>query len=205
MMKILFLFYTTLILISTAVFILFQPFTYIDNNKSYIDCADGSRYEASPNFIFALDKTLDPFNDKKARKLCQFKIISDYNDIYQTPKAVNYTFVPKNEEESSWPNALFASILLFLIGYYFLKSVTKLTFKNLVHNRILFLVANLVALLIYILFLHKPVMRLYCHNQVTTKLYYFHQSIKKNGASERLEDNDHISTFAQSLYEKCLH
>ncbi|MBI2641193.1 hypothetical protein HYW87_01190 [Candidatus Roizmanbacteria bacterium] len=96
---------------------LFRPFMYIDNDHSYILCnKDKIRYELGPNVIFAIDKKLDPFNDAKARKLCEHQIIRDYINSYPVPEKINYTFLPQKLQESSWLGALFSAILTFAVG-----------------------------------------------------------------------------------------
>ena len=115
------IFYITLygivLALSFSIALTFAPFEYVDNDHSYISCFnDGKKYEASPNYIFALDTKLDSFNDIKARKLCEHKIISDYINSYSTPAIVNYQFLPAVTEDSSWLNVAFVFLLTFFSG-----------------------------------------------------------------------------------------
>ena len=119
--------YSLLITLSFSISLFFMPFKYVDNDHSYISCfSDGRRYETSPNYIFALDDKLDSFNDIKARKLCEYKIISDYNNTYSTPASVNYEFLPVVFQDSSWLNVIFVFLLTFVIGSALLESMGKL-------------------------------------------------------------------------------
>ncbi|OGK22183.1 hypothetical protein A2866_03430 [Candidatus Roizmanbacteria bacterium RIFCSPHIGHO2_01_FULL_39_8] len=102
---------------TVSAFMLFRPFTYVENDHTYILCHTNQvRYETSPNLIYAIETKLDSFNDAKARKLCTYHIISDYINMYKVPKEVNYTFLPDKRTESGWLNALFGGFLVFLFG-----------------------------------------------------------------------------------------
>ena len=123
--------YSFILALSIAAFMVFRPGNYIDNDHSYIRCQQSKiSYETSPNFIFALDKNLDPFNDVKARKLCGLSIIKDYDNVYPAPKEKNYIFLPAIQPESSWFNALFGSILTFIIGTFVVEFAAKLFLKK---------------------------------------------------------------------------
>lgn len=109
--------YSLVFSFAIAAILVFRPFTYVENDHTYILChTDQVRYETSPNFIYAIETKLDSFNDAKARKLCAYHIISDYINMYKIPKEVNYTFLPDKRTESAWPNALFGGFLVFLLG-----------------------------------------------------------------------------------------
>ncbi len=116
--------YSIIICLSLVAFSIFKPFTYIDNDHSYIHCFNDSiSYETSPNLIFAVDKKLDAFNDEKARKLCQYKIISDYINYYKKPAQVNYELLPAYAQKSSWPAAVFAFWLTFILGSFITEAI----------------------------------------------------------------------------------
>ena len=119
--------YSIVLALSFSSFLLFRPYEYVDNDHSYIRCfKDGISYETSPNLIFAIDTKLDSFNDAKARKLCEHKIISDYINSYSTPPKINYEFLPALSEKSSWPAALFVFLLTFLAGSFVVEVFAKL-------------------------------------------------------------------------------
>lgn len=102
-----------------------KPFSYVDSFKSYIVCNDGSRFDLASNYIFALEEKLDDSNDKKARKLCDYKIIRDYIDSYKAPNTINYTFYPVIKQESSYLNALFVALLAFFPGFLVIEVLRK--------------------------------------------------------------------------------
>ena len=108
--------YAVMLGFSLSSLIILKPFLYTENNESYIICNDTSRFEIGPNFIFAFENKLDPVNDAKARKLCQYKIISDYSNVYETPKNTNYKFYPVLKQESSWANAIFIFFIMVNIA-----------------------------------------------------------------------------------------
>ncbi|MBI2641195.1 hypothetical protein HYW87_01200, partial [Candidatus Roizmanbacteria bacterium] len=113
-MKFKIVFYTLFIAVCLSTLILFKPFRYVDNQKSYIVCKkDNSHFEIGPNLIYTFTQSLDDFNDKKARKLCEYKTIRDYADSQKTPQEVNYIFYPVYTTESSWSDVLFSSMLIF--------------------------------------------------------------------------------------------
>ena len=117
--------YVFFISISIGVFFIFKPFQYIDNQKSYLICTkDQSRFEIGPNLIYAFSRSLDSYNDKKARKLCEYKTIRDYADSQKTPETVNYKFYPVYTNESSWLNAIQAGVYTFIV-LAFLIELTK--------------------------------------------------------------------------------
>ncbi len=114
--------YATLVALSFGAFIVFRPFMYVENNQSSIICTkDKHTYETAPNLIFAIDDVLDEFNDAKARKLCEFQIIHDYDNTFKTPIHKNYMFIPKKEQESSLFNGLFASGVVFILGAFIIE------------------------------------------------------------------------------------
>lgn len=126
-----FVFHTVVVAIAFTASSIYRPFTFVDNDHSYVLChQSNTKYETSPNLIFAVDEKLDPFNDKKARKLCQYQIIKDYGDTYATPGQINYTFLPALRQESSWLQAAFA----FFIVYVFGSVVISLIFKPMTKN-----------------------------------------------------------------------
>ncbi|MBI4009310.1 hypothetical protein HY357_03685 [Candidatus Roizmanbacteria bacterium] len=117
--------YILLTSLSLAVFRLYKPYLYIENNTSYVICNDGSRFETGPNSIFSFDKKLDLFNEKKAKKLCQYKIIRDYGDMYKTSNEINYQFHPVEVEESSWITAILAFYIFFVSGAFVIEIIKR--------------------------------------------------------------------------------
>ena len=115
-------FYILLFTLSLAVGHIFKPYPYIDNEKSQIVCLKNNQsFEAGWNFIYTFEDTLDNFNDKKARKLCEYNIIKDYADTVQVPKEVNYRFEPKYIQESSWVDAIFMASATLILGIIFIE------------------------------------------------------------------------------------
>ena len=110
------LLYLLLISSSLGVFYIFRPFKFIDNSKSYLLCQNNNKFFIGPNLVFTFDGLLDSYNDKKARKLCEYSLIRDYADTLKTPPAVNYGFTPVYSQESSWSNTAFAFFLAFSLG-----------------------------------------------------------------------------------------
>lgn len=118
--------YSLVFALSMSSFIIFRPFFYVDNDTSTVVCnKDQKSYEISPNLIYSVDQKLDPGNDKKARKLCEYQIISDYTDVYKAPMEKNYIFAHSMEQESSWPNAVFAAFLIFFLGSAFVELILR--------------------------------------------------------------------------------
>ncbi len=108
----------------------FKPYAYVENNTSYLMCDDGSRFETGPNSIFSLESRLDPVNDKKARKLCQYKIIRDYGDTYKASSQINYRFYPDIKNESSWINAVLAGVTVFILGSVLIEALSVTLFHK---------------------------------------------------------------------------
>ena len=124
------IFYFFLTSLSLGVFRLFKPYISVENNTSYLICEDKTRFEIGPNSIFALDNKLDKVNDQKARKLCQYKIIRDYGNIYQPVDNINYLFYPVMVEESSLITALFVAVLFFSLGALIIETVKQTIFGS---------------------------------------------------------------------------
>ena len=71
-------------------------------------------------------------------------------------------------------------------------------------NIYIFVLTIFLAFLIYQFFLKQYASQTYCKNQADFKSYKFNQSIKKNGAPEKIEQNEEVKKFLASLYNKCL-
>ena len=194
--------YSLIIFLSISVFMLFRPFPYVDNDRSYILCyTNRVRYEITPNLIFAVDSQLDNFNDSKARKLCAYQIISDYNNVYPTPKEKNYTFLFAKTTQSSWPNALFAAFLVYLSGLVLVRSLGILRHPP---NKKYFLISLIFGFIIYFFFIKDPANKLFCKRQADFKLYNFLKAVKKNSAPEKIELNEEVKKFVSNLYNDCI-
>ena len=76
-----------------------------------------------------------------------------------------------------------------------MKNITKL---------ILLFVIGALGLLLYLLILKAPIDSLYCKKQISLRLYNFRQAVKKNGADEKVEENEDIKKFLSILYNECL-
>lgn len=150
-----FLIYLILIAVSGGIFYIFRPFTYIDNNKSYLICEKGNSYIIGPNLVYSFSGKLDNFNDKKARKVCEYGVIRDYGDTFKTPLKINYTFYPITSQESSWLQSCFAFLLSMIFGTILIETLTIpfsfLAFKKnhitntLFGKRLLKVLANLIT------------------------------------------------------------
>lgn len=217
-------FYSLVLAISFSVSLIFAPFTFIDNDHSYIRCfKDGRKYETSPNYIFALDTKLDSFNDIKARKLCEHQIIRDYINSYPTPPVLNYEFLPAKAEDSSWMNVFFVFLLSFFAGTALIELSGRLLkykinpFKQIapsffqefsrfmqVKNILLVFITILLAGFFYRFILQKESLELYCRKQTDLKLYKFRQAVTKNGADKKLEENEEVKKFITGLFNGCL-
>lgn len=212
MLLIYYILYILLSAVAIASLMIFRPFPYVDNNQSYIQCfTDGIGYETSPNLIFALDTKLDSFNDSKARKLCAYHIISDYINMYQTPKEQNYMFLPAKLQDSSWLNAVFVGFVVFALGFLCIERIWKWNlFLIFLHDmkKLSYLIFPIVIMafgfLLYFLLMRHPAAKLYCQRQVDYKLHNFRQSVRRNGAPENIEENTAVKKFLKSLYDDCL-
>lgn len=122
-------FYTLILALAAGSFIIFRPIVYVDSTKAKIYCADGKEYGANAVFIFSLNGGLDEFNDKKARKLCEYGTIFDYQDAFAIPAKINYRFDPVFYQESSYPEAGLGFILTFTIGAFIIETVSFIFFK----------------------------------------------------------------------------
>ena len=123
--------YCISIALCIGVFIIYRPYVYVDNITSSITCdTNGSSFETRPNFIYTFTDSLDTFNDKKARKLCEYGLIKDYSDSLKNLSSVNYVFKPIYIQESSWIDAVIAFFISFLICIACIEIVRKIFFKK---------------------------------------------------------------------------
>lgn len=116
--------------IVTCVFFIYRPYSYIDNIRSYITCNQtGEKFEIGPNLIYTFTGSLDGFNDKKARKLCQYGLIRDYADNLKTPSVKNYNFYPIYTKESNWIDDAVITSIIFIIGACTISFICKINPK----------------------------------------------------------------------------
>ena len=133
--------YLILISFSLGVFYVFRPFKFIDNSKSYLLCKNNYRYFIGPNLVYSFNGRIDTYNDKKARKVCEYGIIRDYSDTFKTP-SLNYIFNPVYSQESSWFDAAFSFFLAIAVGTILTETIVKIItlsfFKKNLTNSIFF-------------------------------------------------------------------
>lgn len=198
-----FIILTLTFLFSAGAFFLFKPFKYIDNDKSTILCQSGAVFTIGPNYIYSLDDKLDRFNDDKARKLCQFNTIRDYNNTYQVPKIINYQFNPVSWQNSNWGDAVLVASTVILIGWFALGFFLKDDYKKYLSYRFIFL-CLLFSCLIFLVFLKKPVAKLYCQRQSAEKVVNFRNSAFKYGVISIPLEDKHIKDSLAGINDKCL-
>jgi hypothetical protein len=121
--------YLILAAFSAGVFLVFLPFKYVDPIESLIHCYSGRAYAPNAALIFSVDGKLDQFNDEKARKLCTYGVVRDYQDFYQAPDKINYWFTPIYSQESSIAEALLASFVIFSLGAAIIETIS-VVFRN---------------------------------------------------------------------------
>ena len=104
-----------------------KPYTYADPNKSLIECANGRTYsEAQAGVsLYSLNSTDGSLlesaarEDQKIRKLCEYNIVSDYLNQYETPQFNNYTTEIKYSTSGSWESVIYwligGAIVVFII------------------------------------------------------------------------------------------
>jgi hypothetical protein len=178
-------------------FIIFKPFTYVDNDKSKIVCNNnGASFDAGPNYIYTLDQSLDGFNDVKARKLCEFNTIRDYIQAYKTP-SMNYQFKPVYTTNSSWGDALLMTLITFVVGTFAIEIAKKRT-------ALTFLFLAVFIFLSYFLYFQKNALKIFCQRQIAEKVVNFRNSAYKGGVIAVPEEDTHIKSLVNSLNKQCL-
>lgn len=203
--------YSILISISLGAFIIFQPFRFVDNEKSQVICdKNGAAFDIGPNYVYAFGQTLDDFNDKKARKLCEYNIIRDYGDLYRIPDAVNYKFKPVFAKDSSWADATVIFVTSFLAGSLVIEIIKKIarmlsraTPKNFFRPKY-FLLLTLFTSLSFILFVRKPATKILCFRQFAQEVVNFRTAAFKYGVYRIPEEDKHIESLFKPVYNQCL-
>lgn len=212
-----FYFISYVILISAAlgIFYIFKPYTYIDNAASTVACKNGNQYEIGWNFIYTFNDKLDDFNDVKARKVCEYGAIKDYGNTLKAPEAINYKLQPVYIQESSWADAIFMFFVTLIFG-----AITTETFRSIYFIHIkkakppespnkLYLKIYLALLLflvptIFFVIIKKPAQVVFCKRQVARKVNNFKRVIFKYGIVPIPEEDKHIKSILNPLYESCL-
>ena len=202
--------YVLLLVISFSVFYIFKPYSYVDNATSHIICNKNSAsFESGWNFVYAFDAKLDEFNDIKARKMCEYNLVKDYDNTVKTPPEVNYRFEPNYIKESSWADTIFMASATLIFGFIFIEFV-KLKFTthtSLVRSHQIgkfILLATIFACGLFYFFLYKPAASIFCKRQIARKVNNFKRVIFKYGIFPIPEEDAHIKSLTPGLYQRCL-
>lgn len=202
------LLYPIIISVSLGTLYIFKPYTYIDNAKSLIVChKNHASFEIGWNFIYTFDDKLDPWNDEKARKICEYNVIKDYINTVQTPKEINYRFEPKYIQESSWLDSILMFFATLVAGIFFLEVTKKILIgetSDRIWSRAYAFISIILAIVLFLFILKKPAAMIYCKRQVARKVNNFKRVIFKYGVFPIPEEDKHISSLLNPLYEKCL-
>lgn len=206
------LLYGVLIGLFMYVFFIFRPFTYIDNDASQIVCTkSGGEFTIGPNYIYTFENKLDAFNDSKARKLCEYGVIRDYGNTYQTPRSLNYRFTPVFAKDSSWGDAILMGIAVFILGAALIESLKKgilfLTQEKERHQQlslIYLIVSVFLGIIFFMAVLRKPTRIAFCTREIARKVVNFRNSAFKYGVISVPEEDIHIRDSSRVLYQKCL-
>lgn len=216
MSKPLFLFYLLLygILIgfSLSVFFIFKPFPYVDNDASQIVCTkSGGSFTIGPNYIYTFGSKLDSFNDAKARKLCEYGVIRDYGNTYQTPQRLNYRFKPVFVKDSSWGDSILMGVAVFLLGATFIEMIKKgiifLAKQKERHQQLslmYFICSIFLGIVFFAIVLRAPTQNAFCTRKIARQVVNFRNSTFKYGVISVPEEDIHIRDSGQVLYQKCL-
>lgn len=73
-----------------------------------------------------------------------------------------------------------------------------------INKLVLFFIIGIFGIVFYFIIFQTFFDQLYCQKQIDLKVYSFRQAVKKNGADEKLEENDEIKRFLVELYKDCL-
>ncbi len=209
-------FYIVVLTIALGVLYNFKPYSYVNNEKSYILCKKNNMtYEVGWNFIYSFDRKLDSFNDVKARKLCEYGSIKDYGNTLKTPTTVNYQFHPVLIQESNWADAIVMFFASLIIGMLFIETMRILfhtihkekTYSYFFDRRSFaqfFLITIIFASILFLILLHKPAAMVYCKRQVARKVNSFKRIIFKYGVFPIPEEDININTHLIPLYKQCM-
>ncbi len=198
--------YLVLTTLSVGVFFIFRPFILLDNSKSYLLCKNNYRYFIGPNLVYSFDGKIDAYNDKKARKVCEYGIIRDYGDTFKTP-SLNYDFNPIYSQESSWSNAAFAFFLAFCLGAILIEVTFKavsllfLTKKQMLQFILIIFFLNITGGIFFNFLMKKPAAEVFCQKKVNTMILNFKLSINFTSQSE---EEKYVNGFTKQLYQQCL-
>jgi len=207
------LIYAVITTVSLFVFFIFLPYKFIDHNKTKILCfKNNASYEIGPNLIYILDEKPDPITEKNIRKLCEYAIINDSQDVYKTPEKINYTLSVGYEKEGSWGDVVLISIVAFLLMTVAIDKFGKLiisNFKFQILNQFLkFKFSNIIGiilgLILFLLFLYNPTKRLYCERQMASRNNNFKRSAYGYGLKRIQQEEPQMKSLLKQAYDSCL-
>lgn len=103
-----------------------RPQKFINTDQSYIACENGKRYELKRNGFDLNLKTKELVDHEKenARKLCEYRVRSDFLGKYELPENKNYTLVFIFETQGSYLEmfgAFFGYLILTQLLFRFIK------------------------------------------------------------------------------------
>lgn len=198
--------YVIIFSIAYSVFYIFKPYKYVDNATSKIICDKNSaQFDTGWNFVYTFNQQLDQFNDKKARKMCEYNVIKDYADTLKTPPAVNYRFVPQFTHESNWTDALIMFFAPLILGTIFIEAARNVLHKSLlIHQALIILLSALLGFFLFFVVLKKPAAEIFCARQVARKVNNFKRVVFKFGVFPIPEENSYIQSILPDLYQNCL-
>ncbi|OGK16198.1 hypothetical protein A2774_04965 [Candidatus Roizmanbacteria bacterium RIFCSPHIGHO2_01_FULL_39_12c] len=177
------IFLTLTFAITLFIFFSFRPVKIIDHQKSEVICHKNNiAYNLGPNLIIALNDKLDPVTDSKIKKLCEYSIINDTNNIYQIPDSPNYSVSAVYKQAGSWTDAILLGITVFILLYVIFNGAVQFKFTT-------YLFAFPLSLLIFIIFLLNVAKQIYCQRLTGSTLNNFRISAYGFG-SQRLQQEE---------------
>lgn len=192
--------------ISFGIFYIFRPYQFIDHNKTKILCfKNNASYEIGPNLIYILDEKPDPVTEKNIRKLCEYAIINDSQDVLKTPEKVNYALSVSYEKEGNWVDTLFISGITFLLMVVTVNKLFKFNiFQQLAESKLPNLFIVIFALFSFLILLKKPAKHIFCERQMASRVNNFKRSAYGYGLKRIQQEELQMKSILKQVYGKCL-
>ncbi|OGK08674.1 hypothetical protein A2767_01235 [Candidatus Roizmanbacteria bacterium RIFCSPHIGHO2_01_FULL_35_10] len=196
------------ILLAAALFLfyIFQPYQFIDHNKTKVICnKNNASYDIGPNLIHILDRKPDSISDKDIRKLCEYSLINDTQDVLRTPEKINYKIAVNYEHEGNWLESFFISLTVYLLLKYLLQNYLRLTFNFKSIKSILVFIACIVfSWIFFFFFLIKPAKQISCERRLASVVNNFKKSAYGFGLKRLQQEDIKMKPILKKAYAACI-
>lgn len=193
--------YTAVSCFSFAIFYLSRPFKIVDHAKTKIVCLKNNlTYDTGPNLFFLLQDNPGPMTDKNIRKLCEYSILEDRQDLYKAPTNLNYRLLLFFEKNGSSRDAFLLSSFVLAVGIYFINRQTKR--REILP--VIIISALFTAAIIFFALLRPATARIYCKRQLAAGINNFERASYGFGLTRIRQEESIMKETINTTFLECL-